>query len=125
MAMQLFSIKHLDKVDFGSIAESLDRRLAQAAQDCLDRPGVKTAREVQLVIRMTPQPVTRGSTVDLDHVTTEFEIRAKVPCERSIPIFMEPMHGGLAFNPDLPSEPTGKTLFDDQEKEEDDAARDG
>lgn len=63
MARQIFTLAALKKIDFGVVTEHFDRRVAQLAADCMDRPHVKTAREVHLIMRMVPVPEVRGTTI--------------------------------------------------------------
>lgn len=118
MARDRFCLKTLPRLDGGRIAAMFDALLERCVADCEDRPDDKKPREVVLRLRFVPE-LDRDSKTCRD-VTMAADVRSRVPAMKSYEYTMEPLQdGGLAFNADLPDDPRGTTLFDDQEREED------
>jgi hypothetical protein len=114
------TLENLRLLDFGKIGIMFQHHLERCVKDMLDRPGEKKARDVVIRFRMMPNPVVSGNTIDLENV------KIAALCESSVPKHTTQVYtmdfrndGSLVFNPDLPDEPDGQTLFEEQERKED------
>lgn len=111
-----FTLENLSQLDFGVINAAFQREVTRAVEDCKDRPADKKQRQVAIVFKFSPVIPTSGP-IECDEVAVECEIQGKVPLRRTKPYLMTPIRGNkLTFNPDLPEEPDGKTLYDDEER---------
>lgn len=113
------TLENLKLLDFGKIGVAFNAELEHVVKDCMDRPGDLKPREVCIRFKMIPRS-NDPSNRDCDHVAIQSEITSKVPSRRTKVYEMIPnVKGHLLFNPDLPDEPDGTTLFEDQERKED------
>jgi hypothetical protein len=114
------TLENLRLLDFGKIGAMFKHHLERCVKDMLDRPGEKKARDVVIRFRMVPNPVVNGNTIDLENVKIAALCESVTPKHCTQVYTMDFNHdGSLVFNPDLPDEPDGSTLFNEQEKKED------
>jgi hypothetical protein len=114
-----FTLENLKLLDFGRITAAFQQETKRVVADCMDRPGDEHARTVVLKFNFVPRA--DDGSLDCDTVAVDCEIFSAVPKRRTKVYEMRPKQSGdLAFNPDLPLEPDGETLYDKQEKDEDD-----
>lgn len=106
MALEKFSIATLAKMDQGRIAAALEQALKRCEDDCKDRPAVKDARKVNLLISL--EPVEDGG--ELESVDITFKITDTVPKRCSKTYNMKAARGGLLFNELSPDDVNQKTL---------------
>ena len=83
----------------GRIAMMLANNLARIAQDCMDRPGDKTKRNVTLQFVAEPA---MGDDGGCDHVKLSVTCKAKVPEYKSRHYEMRVSKSGFLFNQDFP-----------------------
>jgi len=76
MARQLLSLETLPLFDYGKAGAAVELALATVVRDCVDRPGVKAARCVSLVISVTPVLLQDGDVVDAN---VSFKVSPKTP----------------------------------------------
>jgi hypothetical protein len=116
----LLTLANLDQVDFGKPSEAVRQALERVVRDCLDRPGDKATRKVELTMLITPRMAQDGDCVDCD---VSFEVAAKTPkWKTAARPYMTTRQGQLVFNPDSPDNPAQTTRFgEDAEESEDEA----
>ena len=111
MPVQPLNLRTLAELDLGKGAEAFQRLLKRAVEDCMDRPGDKTARKVALEIHIVPIMEQGG---DCTEVAAEIHCTAKVPTYRTKPYSMGVRKGGhLVFNPDSPDNINQSTFIDE------------
>lgn len=115
MAMMLFNLETLKDLDMGKVVKAFEHELKRCVQDCLDRPGDTTARQVTLSMQI--KPVTDPMHTDVcDTVSGEFEIKGKVPVRRTrVYSFGVKKTGSLMFSSDSPDNVDQKTIFDEDQ----------
>ena len=79
---------------------AFEQALKRLEADCKDRPGVKRARQLQLVVDM--QPVADDG--ELDSVNVTFRIKESIPKRESKAYNMQAVPGGLLFNDASPED---------------------
>lgn len=95
MAVQEFSLDTLPLADGGRIEALFRRHLNRAVDDCRDRPGDKSPRQVVIKFNLTPNIPMEG-VVDAD---LEIQVSSKVPTHISRTINCQIRNGNrLAFN---------------------------
>lgn len=116
-----FSLRNLRLLDFGKIEVAFKKEVERVVHDCIDRPGDDHARCVVLKFNFAPKiDESMGGGNDCDLVAVECEIQSTVPKRRTKIYDMRPhATGQLSFNPDLPDEPDGETLYDEDERKDD------
>jgi len=111
------SLENLKLLDFGVLNEVFAREVQSVVKDCADRPLEKTPRSVNMVFVFKPLVDRTGGTGDLEKVEVACDVVTKVPKKKTKVYTMTPKHDGtLVFHPDLPDEPDGSTLYDDEDK---------
>lgn len=100
MALEQFSLATLAEMDGGRIRTAFEQALKRLEADCKDRPGVKRARQLQLVVDM--QPVADDG--ELDSVNVTFRIKESIPKRESKAYNMQAVPGGLLFNDASPED---------------------
>ncbi len=104
------SVESIGVIDDGRVQAALNREIERVVEDCLDRPGDETAREVTMKIAIKPESGQAGVCEDCD---VEFEIKSKLPPVRSKRYQMRPEgNGGLVFN-DLSPEAVRQGTLDE------------
>jgi restriction endonuclease len=110
MALAKLDFVSMPQLADGKVNKLLQRHLQRAAEDCMDRPGDKSARKVVIEYVFVPQV---GQDGDCEKVICEVECKTKVPVYRSVPIQMRPTKGGFLFNPDFADDLDAQSLFED------------
>lgn len=114
-----FTINNLKALDLGVVNEAFQRFTQRIVEDCCDRPGEKKPRKILLQFAFVP--VASPGQNDCDEVAVSCQLKSKIPDHCTRNIVMRPTTAGqLYWNPELPDEPDGKTLW-----EESDDASDG
>jgi hypothetical protein len=119
-----FSLDTIHLLDLGKINEAFKAEIMHVVKDCIDRPLDDKERTVSIVFRVTPNVDTKAGERDCDRVAVACDIKSTIPT-RKTRIYDMKVHqnGMLSFHPDLPEEPEGGTLYDDQNKKKDDQNR--
>ena len=100
MALEKFSLATIADMDGGRIREAFEQALKRIEADLKDRPGVKTARTLELGLMATP--VAEGG--DLESVNMQFRVKDSVPKRESKSYNMQAVPGGLLFNDASPDD---------------------
>ncbi len=79
MKSVVLNLESLARLDGGKVAAVVQHALRTATEDCVSRPGDKTARTVELVIAIKPVAVERN----LEEVEVEVSCKVKVPTTRT------------------------------------------
>jgi hypothetical protein len=117
-----FDLKSLNKLGYGEVNERFVKLCQLAVKDCENRPASSRARSVTLKVDFYPvsESSAPGEPPHMDRVDTQFTFKASIPAFNSRLFRMIPKHdGALMFNPDVPDDPSRKTLFNDQERQDD------
>lgn len=124
MRQEAFNLENLRLLDFGKIGEAFNHELEFVVKDCMDRPLDDGARTVVIQFTLKPVPDSHGTTVECDTVDVACDVIGKIPKRKTKVYSMKPRHDGkLAFHPDLPEEPDGSTLYDEETGEVKDRKR--
>lgn len=109
MADKKLTLATIPAIDGGKIEAQINKTIAQAYDDMVQRPGDKSKRVVSIDVEFTPVPDQDGS---LESVGVEFKMDIKIPARRSRVYSMAPHHGakGLVFNDAAPENPRQRTL---------------
>lgn len=106
MALEKFSLATIADMDGGRIRAAFEQALRRIEADLKDRPGVKGARKLELVLDLKPV----GEEGELDSVNVTFRIKDNVPKRESKAYNMQAVPGGLLFNDASPEDVRQKTL---------------
>ena len=106
MALEKFSLATLAEMDGGRIRAAFEQALQRLEADCKDRPGVKRARQLQLVVELAPI----ADEGELDSVNVTFRIKESIPKRESKAYNMQAVPGGLLFNDASPEDVRQKTF---------------
>lgn len=106
MALEKFNLATIADMDGGRIRAAFEQALARLEADLKDRPAVKTARKLELILDLTP--VSDGG--ELDSVNVKFRVKDNVPKRESKAYNMQAVAGGLLFNDASPEDVKQKTL---------------
>lgn len=106
MALEKFNLATIADMDGGRIRAAFEQALARLEADLKDRPAVKTARKLELILDLTP--VSDGG--ELDSVNVKFRVKDNVPKRESKAYNMQAVAGGLLFNDASPEDVRQKTL---------------
>lgn len=98
MAMRDLSLGNLQHIAGGTVDAAFQRHLKRAIEDCEDRPGDKTARQVTLTVNVKPIMLQDGAASD---VMIECVAKSTVPPHISKPTECRVKHGGKAVFNDL------------------------
>lgn len=110
MQILQLTLGSLQELDDGRVVKAFEHELKRAVQDCQDRPGDKNAREVTMVLKLTPIVDEAGM---CEETNGEFHIKSKVPQRKSKTYSFGVRRGGqLAFNANSPDNIDQKTIFD-------------
>ncbi len=104
--LEKFTMDTIAEMDGGRIKAAFTQALKRLEDDCKDRPALKKARELHLVMTMTPVP----DGADLDSVNVTFKIKESIPKRESKSYNMQAVRGGLLFNDASPEDVKQKTL---------------
>lgn len=101
MSLMRLSLENLKDLDYGKAAAMFDLALQRAVQDCVDRPGDKTKRNVVFQLDLKPIVDAGG---ELEAVEVKCLAKHKVPNQqvRSLQLLHRKDKGQdvLAFSPD-------------------------
>lgn len=104
MPAKQLNISTLQELDRGKVAVALNHAIRQCVLDIEDRPADKTARIVEMKVKLTPK--LDGDTAALDTVGAQFQVATKLPVRQSIIYPMLPSNSGaLTFQPECPTDP--------------------
>lgn len=104
MAAKQLNIANLQELDRGKVAVALNHAMRTCVMDIEDRPADKTARIVELKIKLSPK--LDKDTGALDLVGAQFQISTKLPVRQSIVYpMLAAKEGTLAFQPECPLDP--------------------
>ncbi|MCA3003752.1 MAG: hypothetical protein IOD15_00125 [Phycisphaerales bacterium] len=106
---KILGLATLCRLDEGVAQGQFDRLMVAATQDCMDRPGEKTARKVTLTLLLTPD----GTDNVCDRVKVEYEFSTSVPKFRTREYHAAThANGSLLFSPSSPDDPNQMGMFD-------------
>jgi hypothetical protein len=100
------NFESLGEVDHGSLRVAVDQALTQAYRDMADRPSLKKARKVELIIEYKPESDERG---ELTYIDVNFSIKASMP-PKSLSAPMKAGRSGPEFQPAAPDNPDQSTI---------------
>jgi len=98
MAMRDLSLGSIQHVAGGTVDATFQQQLKRVIEDCGDRPGEKKARQVILIVNVTPIMLQDGAAYD---VSTDYEIKSTIPTFISRPVECRVKTGGRAIFNDL------------------------
>jgi len=115
--MQL-GLDSLGDFDFGKVDIAFKKELAAVVRDCLDRPGEKGARKVNLTVEVIPDQLQDGDVVDC---VVRFLISNSTPKRATAarPLVADKA-GRLFFQPDAMDNPHQTTFTQPADPDEDD-----
>lgn len=114
MAMKELRLENIADLDDGRVSLAFVHELKRAVQDCLDRPGDKTARKVNL--EFTLKPLIDEATGQCETVNGDFKIKSKVPERKSKTYnFAARKAGQLVFSEESPQNVQQTTFMDGDE----------
>lgn len=114
MGIVQLSLASLNDLDDGRVAVAFMQELRRAVQDCMDRPGDKNARSINLELKLTPVVGDEGQ---CDGAMGEFQIKSKVPTRKSKTYsFGTNTKGHLMYSANSPTN-IDQTTFDDLDPE--------
>lgn len=105
-----FGLKSIHRVK--DLDEQFGEHLRKMTEDCLARPAVGAAREINLKLKLTPDAS------DPDNVLVDFVVTTKIP-KHDIDRYrmLTSTRGELRFEPNFPLDPMQQGLFDDDDSE--------
>lgn len=103
-----FTVAKLETLDGGKEILRIDKMIAQAAKDCVDRAGVKKPRSVVITLNMVPY----AADDDLvDQVVLEVTSKVEIPGSCSKTFVMDARGNGVLLLNDLsPDQPKQRTI---------------
>lgn len=110
------TLENVALIDGGRIKLAVDLHLKKLLDDCLDRPGTETSRE--LTLKLAVKPCLDPDTGECDDVDIEFEIGSKVPKHRSKPVnctVRKSTRGTMALFNDLSEDNAQQKTIDEVE----------
>lgn len=108
--LRQLSFETLKHVDDGRIKAAWDQHLERVLNDIADLPGVSDAREVHLVLRVSPDQVEQGV---CENVRFGFTIKSKVPVRKSRVYDAQLRANGMAAFNDLSAEDADQRTLDE------------
>lgn len=109
MLVQL-SLKSLNDLDNGRVSLAFMQELKRCVDDCMDRPGDKSARTITLELKLEP---VIGEGGECEGADGEFSIKSKVPQRRSKTYsFRTNKSGHLAYSSESPENVNQTTIHD-------------
>jgi hypothetical protein len=119
-----FSLENLRALDFGAVNLAFKEELERAVRDCMDRPLLEKPRTVNIRFVLKPECETNnkkaGQAIDCDHVALQGFVESILPKQITQVYNMRPTKKGkLFFNPDVPEDPDQETLYNKDEKRQD------
>jgi hypothetical protein len=115
MRQKPLTLDNLRELDFGKIGAAFQAELQHVVKDCQDRPTDDRARSVSIVFKLAPEVDVKAGVIHADVIEVGCEITSNVPKRRTQIYKMKPQaNGTLLFHPELPEEPEGSTLYDEE-----------
>ena len=109
MPLVKLELDNLSELD-DRIIVAYARAIKEAVLDCMDRPGDKTVRTVNLEMKLTP---VIGEEGQCDGCDGEFQIKTKIPARKSkLYSFQTNRKGHLVFSTTNPEDVNQTTLDD-------------
>ena len=103
----------LKMLDQGIITKVFEREVSYVTRDCDDRPLDDRPRKIAIEFSFTPE-VNELGTGGLDSVSVQVQVQSSLPKRRSRSFKMQAhQDGSLSFHPELPEEPEGDALYDE------------
>lgn len=110
MGMITLDFKGLAVLDGGKLQAAFQAELAAAVRDCMDRPGDKSPRKVNLSMQLLP---VMDETGEAANVQIKFDVKAAIPKRKTRTYEMLTIRGGgLRFSEHSPTNPN-QLAFDD------------
>lgn len=107
--IEKFEMKSLATIDGGRINAAFERELKRIREDCIDRPGLKRPRQVQLMVTLSPVMDDNGT--DLASCNVQFQIKSSLPKRESKVFNMTAdRRGDLLFNELSPEDVRQRTI---------------
>lgn len=126
MSRIVLTLDTLKEFRNGIINKAFQRELEGAIADIKDRPEIKTAREVHLIMLLEPGEFERGGVVET--VQNKFRIKTKIPARETLAFEMEIMGGKgdkVRFNSESPEDSRQATLDDEADRRAKEKSDDG
>lgn len=112
MALAQLRLDSLAGLDDGRPSKAWLHELAHVVQDCIDRPGDDTAREVSLTLKLKPIPSNENGVVIAETCEGEFYVKSKVPVRKTKTYsFRANKKGHLLYSADSPDNVDQQTLL--------------
>lgn len=110
MGMIQLDFSGLQVLDNGKLSAAFQAELQAAVRDCIDRPGDKSPRKVNLSMQLVP---VLDDTGDASNVQIKFDVKAAIPKRKTRTYEMLTIRGGgLRFSEHSPTNPN-QLAFDD------------
>ena len=112
--MEILRTKSLTKVRDGQLAEMIDEKLAEAYQDCVERPLLAKNRSLTIQIDISPT----GQDDPLDEVDVAFKVKSTLPPQafgRRMKSLARSKGFGFSADTDSTNETPGQRTFDGDE----------
>ena len=100
--MEILKTSTLHTVRDGALAMMIDRALAQAQEDCVDRPALRKKRTVTIKITMEPHKDGIDDRGNLETVNIGFQVKPSIP-DQVVSRSMKVTRRGLGFETDTDS----------------------
>ena len=109
MPDMILSLHNLHELDNGKAVTAMNHALRQIALDIQDRPGDKTIRSVEMLVRLKPRLDADSNA--LDCVVAEIIIKTKIPARRTPEYaLLLDREAALHFNTHSPFDPRQSDL---------------
>lgn len=116
--LKRLTLKALEDVDFGKASLAFQQNLTRAVHDCINRPGDKRKRKIELHLELEPVSEVDGNIIACERTKGKFKILCKLPVIETDPVdFGINNDGDLVFNPDSPKDFRQATFLDDEDDE--------
>ena len=114
MPLTKLELNSLGELDDGRVLIAFGHELKRAVMDCMDRPGDKTSRTVNMELKLTPVIGPEGQ---CDSVAGEFQIKSKVPVRKSKSYDFNVNRAGQLIYSSTSPDNIDQTTFDDVDPE--------
>lgn len=116
LILTLDTIQHLD---MGKAALTFDDCLHRGVRDCIERPGDKRPRKVEMQLTLTPLTEIHGKSISCEGAKGVFVIRVTVPNYQTGEVdFGVRNTGALIFSPENPHDHRQTSLIEEDSSEE-------
>ncbi len=96
-----------------ALSEAFNEKVQQAIKSCQDYPGYEKPRQISVIISFTPQMEKDGTGTASDYVAVQATIKSSFPAQKTnVYRVMAHQDGSASFHPDLPDDPDGDSLYD-------------